>query len=405
MPGVRTAIIIGGGIAGPVTALALRRAGIEATVHEAYPAGGGELGGTLTLAPNGVAALSHVGADEAVVARTTPITRQIMTAGDRRVELPALRGAPPLRVISRGDLHRTLGELTSAAGITVAYEKRMTGVRQGPAGVTAEFADGGTATADILIGADGVRSITRRLIDPQAPGPRYTGTLGFEAVASAEVGVEPGTLTFGFGRGAFYLYWPEPGGGTRWGVNLPWPRSLTVPEARAVGTARWAGILRDTFAADRPGHDLSSTTDPDGLQIAGAMQIMPPVPHWHRGRMVLVGDAAHAPSSTSGQGASLTVESAVQLARCLRDIADVPAAFATYERLRRGRVERIAARAARINQAKVPGPLARALMPVVMPALVKLMSPERTIGPDHRYTIDWASHAEHRGGGRGALAE
>ena len=85
---------------------------------------------------------------------------------------------------------------------------------------------------------------------------------------------------------------------------------------------------------------------------------MPPVPHWHRGRMVLVGDAAHAPSNSSGQGASLAIESAVQLARCLRDLPDSRRAFAAYERLRRTRVEKVAARAARINQAKAPGAVA-----------------------------------------------
>ncbi|WP_435867275.1 FAD-dependent monooxygenase, partial [Streptosporangium canum] len=62
--------------------------------------------------------------------------------------------------------------------------------------------------------------------------------------------------------------------------------------------------------------------------MLGSLEIMPKVPHWYRDRMVLVGDSVHAPSSSSGQGASLAMESAIQLARCLRDLPDVAGAFA-----------------------------------------------------------------------------
>jgi len=117
---------------------------------------------------------------------------------------------------------------------------------------------------------------------------------------------------------------------------------------------------------------------------------MPSVPRWHRDRMVLVGDAAHAPSNSSGQGASLAIESAVQLARCLRDIEDVPRAFATYERLRRSRVEKVAARASKANHAKTPGPVMQKLIPLLMPLMLKtFMNPDKTVGPEQRYRIDW----------------
>ncbi|MDX3357940.1 FAD-dependent monooxygenase, partial [Streptomyces sp. ME01-24h] len=82
------------------------------------------------------------------------------------------------------------------------------------------------------------------------------------------------------------------------------------------------------------------------------MERMPSVPHWHRGRMVLVGDAAHAPSSSSGQGASLAIESSLELARCLRDLPTPEAAFAAYDQLRRARVEMIGTDAAAKNRAK-----------------------------------------------------
>jgi 2-polyprenyl-6-methoxyphenol hydroxylase-like FAD-dependent oxidoreductase len=119
---------------------------------------------------------------------------------------------------------------------------------------------------------------------------------------------------------------------------------------------------------------------------------MPSVPRWYRGNMVIVGDAVHAPSNSSGQGASLAIESAIELARCLRDLPDVTSAFAAYERLRRPRVERIAARAGKINHLKAPGPVARAVMPVLMRLLMKTaMRPERAFGAEQRYRIDWSA--------------
>ncbi|MFG3690916.1 FAD-dependent monooxygenase [Micromonospora sp. NPDC047740] len=390
MTTVRTAIVIGGGIAGPVTALALHRAGITATVYEAYPSTTDGAGGTLGLAPNGVAALRAVDADRAVTAIGNPMVRMVMAVGRKRIALPGLAGVPPLQVVHRNELHRVLHDRAHADGVVIEHGKRLVDVRETGSGITARFADGSTATADVLIGADGIRSAVRALIDPDAVGPKFTGLLGFEAVARHEVEVEPGTMTFAFGRGGYYLYWPEPGGGTRWGVNLPQQRPMSLTEARAVPPADWMRTLRAAYAGDDPGRELMLTSREDELQVVGSLHIMPPVRHWHRGRMVLVGDAAHAPSNSSGQGASLAIESAVQLARCLRDLPDIPSAFAAYEQLRRGRVEAVAARAAKINRTKAPGPVARALMPVLMPMLMRIaMNPEKTLGPEQRYVIDW----------------
>ncbi|GIH24000.1 FAD-dependent oxidoreductase [Acrocarpospora phusangensis] len=378
--------IIGGGIAGPVTALALRKAGIDATVYEAYPAAAGGRGGTIALAPNGVAALDIVGAGDAVRAAGRPSSRMVMTvASDRRMELPAVADAGPLYVVARADLHRALNDEAARQGVKVEYGKRLVGADR----TTALFDDGSRADFDVLVGADGVHSTVRRLIDPAAPGPRWTGMLGFEGLSSYEVPEDPETMVFAFGRKGYYLYWPAPGG-TTWGVNLPYDRPLPLTEARKTPAGEWMRKLRDTYGDDVPGGDLIRHTPVESLQATGSLYIMPSVPHWHRDRMVLVGDAAHAPSNSSGQGASLSIESAVQLARCLRDIDDVPRAFATYERLRRARVEKVAARARRINHSKTPGPVAQRVMPVLMPLMLKtVMKPEKTLGPEQLYRIPW----------------
>jgi 2-polyprenyl-6-methoxyphenol hydroxylase-like FAD-dependent oxidoreductase len=390
MSKVRTALIIGGGIAGPVAATALLKAGIEATVYEAYPAETNGIGGTLALAPNGLAALSLVGADDAVRSIATPIRHSTMSiGGTKHIELPGLADLPPLQLVDRGDLHRALHERAVAAGVRFTYGKRLVDVEEKPGGIIARFADGSTAGADVLIGADGVRSTVRTLIDPNAPGAGYTGLLGFEGRADVDLDMEPGTMAYAFGERAYYLYWWRPGGGVGWGANLPSKTYLSLNEARATSPEEWLRTLRETYADDLPGGELARRTTPESLQIVGALHIMPPVPRWHRGRLVLVGDAVHAPSNSTGQGASLAIESAIELARCLRDLPDPSSAFAAYERLRRTRVEKIARRGARVNHAKSPGPVARKAMSVMMPVMFKAMNIEKTMGWEQRHVIDW----------------
>lgn len=133
--------------------------------------------------------------------------------------------------------------------------------------------------------------------------------------------------------------------------------------------------------------DVLGRMSPDELVMTGALEDMPTVPRWSRGRMVLAGDAAHATSPSSGQGASLAAESAVQLARCLRDLPHTEA-FVAYERLRRERVERIIAMAARTNSDKAAGPIARVLRDLLMPVAMRFANPQRwTWQFDHH--IDW----------------
>jgi 2-polyprenyl-6-methoxyphenol hydroxylase-like FAD-dependent oxidoreductase len=168
---------------------------------------------------------------------------------------------------------------------------------------------------------------------------------------------------------------------------------MSLTDARAIPAGQWLRTLRETYAGDLPGELLANRTTAENLDITGAIHIMPPVPHWHRGRMVLVGDAVHAPSNSTGQGASLAIESSIQLARCLRDLPDAASAFSAYERLRRGRVERITKRGARTNSAKTPGPVGRKVMHALMPIFFKVMNFEKVMGQEQRYQIDWDAPA------------
>lgn len=389
MSKTRTALVIGGGIAGPVAAVALRKAGIEAQIYEAYPGPAHTIGSGLALAPNGVAALDVIDAGDAVRAIATPVPRMCLSVGGKLLPAPSLPDQPPMQLVDRPELHRVLHDRAVAAGIPIEYGKRLVAADHTADGVTARFADGTTATADVLIGADGIRSTVRELIDPAAPGPEFTGLLGFGATVECDIATPADTIVFSYGKRAYYLYWPLGDGRIGWGANLPSTRYLSSAEARETSPERWLEILRDTYGDDHPGGPLAWATTPEQLEVVGALHIMPSVPHWYRDRMVLIGDAVHAPSNSSGQGASLAIESAIQLARCLRDL-DPGTAFATYERLRRSRVEGVAARAAKINHSKTPGPVARKMMQLIMPIMARTMNPEKLAGTEQRYRIEWA---------------
>ncbi|MCL2516908.1 MAG: FAD-dependent monooxygenase [Microbacteriaceae bacterium] len=389
MSAIRTALVIGGGIAGHTAAMALQKAGVEASVYEAYPSPADAIGGPIALAANGVAGLRVIGAESAVLDHSYPISRQATQIGAKTIGMPSLADVPAMRIILRRELYAALHELAAERGVETHYGKRLVAADETGAGVTARFDDGTTATADLLIGADGVHSTARRLIDAAAPGPKYTGMLSVDGWSPLEFG-DPDVMYFTFGQKAYYLYWRHPEGGTVWGANLPQAEPMSVRDARAVASERWRATLLATYGADSPGGDLIRSTPPERLSATGALFIMPSVPHWSRGRLVLVGDAVHAPSNSSGQGASLSIESAVELAKCLRDAASVDEAVAAYETLRRPRVEGIARRANRVNQTKAPGRLGRAMAAALMPLIIKAaMDPEKTFGPDLRYRIDW----------------
>ncbi|MFD0205492.1 MULTISPECIES: FAD-dependent oxidoreductase [Saccharothrix] len=382
------ATVIGGGIGGPVAAMALRKAGIEATVHERYDRTADGSGGALSIAPNGLQALEVVGLADAVRAIGTPMTAMELQSWTGKT-LGRFGSEPPQLLVWRSDLYRVLREEAVRRGITVEHGKELVAaVDHGPH-VTARFADGSEVDSDLLVGADGIRSTVRRIIDPDAPGPRYAGLLGFGA-RLARTGAPPtgGAMRLVFGERAFFGYQVHDDGSGGWFANLPRRTPLSTTEARATAPSRWLAVLGEAFAADRtPAAMMIAATDPADLVVTGALEDVPSVPKWSRGRLVLVGDAAHATSPSSGQGASLAFESAVQLARCLRDLPH-DRALRTYEALRRDRVERIIAQAARTNRDKAAGPIGRLLRDTLLPLAFKFTDPTKfTWQFDHR--IEW----------------
>jgi 2-polyprenyl-6-methoxyphenol hydroxylase-like FAD-dependent oxidoreductase len=398
MTDMRTALIVGCGVSGLVAAIACRRAGIEPTVVEAYPAPAAGIGKLLLMAPNGINALRAIGAGE-VAEAGPPLRRTVVESrtGRRLAAFTDLAGLPASRMFDRAELYRALHEAAVVRGVTVAFGKRLVASANGPGGVTARFADGSTVEADVLIGADGIHSTVRSLLDPDAPQPRYVGLLGFGGTV-AEPGVRStgGAFHYALGSRAVFAYNVSAQDGAGWFTGLPWPEPLTAAEMSAVPNATWLRRIEDGFAGDRiPALSMLSRMRPDELVTIGRMDAMPPLPVWHRDRMVLVGDAAHAVSPSSGQGGSLAVESAVELVRCLRDLPTVASAFATYEALRRDRVAKVIAGTALFDAPPRPtGPLAKLAMAVVTPlAMRSTRLREKSIGWLHRYTIDWNEQA------------
>jgi 2-polyprenyl-6-methoxyphenol hydroxylase-like FAD-dependent oxidoreductase len=393
----RTATIVGGGIAGSIAAVALRRAGIDATVYEAYPHTADGVGAVLSIAPNGIDALRAIGFDATNLGE--PAETMIIASDDGRplAVLPTLRGLPASRVVWRSDLYRALHDHAIANGVRFVFDKRLIEIKETPEAIVGRFADDDWVSADVLIGADGIHSTVRSLIDPSAPDPRYVGHIGFGGAAiGCEFHGAPRTMYFANGKRAFMGYWTQADGKTIWFANVPRAEPMTSAEARQTPNAEWLRQLRDLFADDRPGRDLLAHTDVSTLMIAGAGEVMPSVPTWFKGRAVLVGDAAHAPSSSSGQGASMAAESAVELARCLRDLGNHRDAFSAYEALRRPRVEKVAAYGSRNNNSKVAGPIAKAIAKVVLPIAMKtVLTPEKMFRWMHGHHIEWDAVVDH----------
>jgi 2-polyprenyl-6-methoxyphenol hydroxylase-like FAD-dependent oxidoreductase len=380
----KEALVIGGGIAGPVTAMALAKAGIEATVYDDHPDVAGS-GAMLSLAPNGLDALRIVGADRAVEAVGQPVPRVVMAdgSGSELAEFGGFPGLPPTLAMSRAELVQALTGHAAKQGVSIQYGKKLVGAEESPAGVRASFDDSTNATGDLLIGADGIRSTVRGIVDPHAPGPEYQGVLSFGGFApESAAAAEPGTMYFAFGR-TFLGYWRVPDRRICWFASLPRSEPLTAAEVAGTPAVEWLTELRATYVGHVPGEAVLAQADPASLMAVGPMERMPALPHWYRGRIVLVGDSAHAPSSSSGQGASLAIESAIELARCLRDLPTPAAAYAAYEDIRRDRVEMIGGAAAQTNKAKAGQTETAAAMP----------SPEQMFAPVHRHHIVWEEPA------------
>jgi 2-polyprenyl-6-methoxyphenol hydroxylase-like FAD-dependent oxidoreductase len=331
------ALVIGGGIGGLAAAVALRCVGLDVTLFEQAPAMR-ESGAGLTLWTNATRALRALGLDEPLRPLSTPLERGEVRAASGRLlaaiplgDLGRRLGGPTVGV-HRADLLALLAAAVPPAGVRL--EHRLERFAQDEAGVTAHFAGGRAERGDLLVGADGIHSRVRAQLlgDPL----RYAGYVGWRGVARVGRPEFPAGLSvWSYGRGSQFGLIPIGGGRVFWfGTS-----SMAEDEANRLGSHR--DELRARFRGwHDPIPEVIEAMD-EGALVRTPIYDRPPAGRWGAGRVTLLGDSAHATTPTLGQGACLAIESALVLARRLRDTSSVAAALRLYEHERQGRTARI----------------------------------------------------------------
>lgn len=387
-------IIAGGGIAGPVLGLFLRRLGVHVVIAEARPALLASEGAFLGLAPNGMNVLAELGLAEKVAMLGHACNSFAFVNGegrgigeiDRRADKRQFGWA--LTMVRRGQLHALLATEAARAGVEIRYGARVVGVEHEEDGrVVARLAGAEGLAGDLLVGADGLRSAVRQLALPNAPAPVYDGLFdcgGFAPAGASALPFGSGVNQMLFGRRAFFGAFTTPLGETWWFANGP------AKEADAVDAAGLRARLSQLFAADPSWVQALIDATPE-LLGPWPLYDLEGMKTWSADRVVLIGDAAHAMSPSAGQGASLAIEDSLVLAQSLRDTAPeagLSAALAAYERRRRPRVDAIFRQARRNSQRKaVEGRLALWLRDRMMPMFLKLGAKQHSKA--YAYRLSW----------------
>ena len=187
---------------------------------------------------------------------------------------------------------------------------------------------------------------------------------------------DPDTQHFVFGRRSFFGYLVRADGDTWWFANI----TRSEPEGAGTTTSeQWLELLRKLHADDPPPVPQILAGQVGGLRAYPIYDLVH-VPHWSRGRVVAIGDAVHGTSPSIGQGASLALEDAMVLARCLRDAADYGEAFGLYQRLRQPRAERMVSYAQEVNKYKriSTNPIAVWLRDALVPLFLRKAASDTT---------------------------
>jgi 2-polyprenyl-6-methoxyphenol hydroxylase-like FAD-dependent oxidoreductase len=326
-------IIVGAGIGGLAAGIALRRQGWDVTILEKSPEVRAA-GLALSLAPNATRALDELGILPDVLDVSVRVKGgEAMDRHGRvlkRVEFaPEHSTIPhPMVFLLRSALHKVLQK---AFGATIRVGTRVASVDAETGRVTLE--DGSSLEADVVIGADGLRSVVRTAVLGPA-SPRPVGVDAFRGLVEDDHTIEPGFARLLFARGT-EAGWASCGPGiVYWYVSAPQGRYKSAAEAGQTFPA----IVRDRIArtpADRIRQDV--------------IYDWPPAPTWHKGKTVLLGDAVHAMAPHAGQGAAQAIIDAAALTHALGDGSrPLEEAFRAYESARMPEAQK-AVRASRRN--------------------------------------------------------
>ncbi|MBV6755622.1 FAD-dependent monooxygenase [Rhodococcus opacus] len=336
-----TVAVCGGGIGGLATAIALRKFGLDVTVYE-QTRQFARVGADINLTPNAVRALDGLGVGPAIRDSAARPQFRISRTWDTGAETSRLPmgdsaeqqyGAPQL-TMHRGDLMTALENRLPSG--TVEMGRRVGGIVDGHI----EFTDGSTASADVIVGADGIHSAVRTaLLGPDQP--TFTGVVAFRAVVPADrVGTVPNLDCF--------TKWWGPDSATQI-VTFPLNQGKDIFVFATCGQEEWTEEswttpgsvteLRELYRHFHP--EARALLDACDDVLKSALYVRDPLASWTDGRSVLLGDAAHPMMPFMAQGAGMAIEDAVVLARCLSLFDDPAVALQTYQETRLERTSRI----------------------------------------------------------------
>jgi 2-polyprenyl-6-methoxyphenol hydroxylase-like FAD-dependent oxidoreductase len=363
------AIIVGGGIAGLASALALTRHGWQVEIFERAPEFT-EVGAGLSLWPNALRALDALGVGEDVRGRAVLEGHGgIQDAAGRwlsRTDAAELeRRYGPVVMIHRADLRAVLRAAVPEEALRPGTT--VTGVR--PDGTVAH--SGGQSRADLVVGADGLTSVTRQSAWPEAPAPRYVGYTAWRMVTPP---VPVGEVSESWGRGERFGYVPLADG-----------RIYCYATANAPEGAPSGGLtdLRARFGGwHHPIPALLAAAAPDAVLHHDVYEL-PPLQTYTVGNVVLTGDAAHAMTPDLGQGACQALEDAVVLGTVMSSGAGPGA----YDRQRRPRTQMITRRSHQIGVAAQWASPAAVTVRNTALRLLPSTSVVRSLAP----VLDWAA--------------
>ena len=338
-----TALIVGAGIGGLASGIALRRAGWRIRIFERASSHSAP-GFALNLAPNAVAALRELGVGDDVIAQGSIIAATEVRGGGGRVlkrfnVRSALAGTPSVAVL-RPALHRIL--LDSVGQDSVHLSSEAVAFELTHSGVVLTLKDGRSETGDMLLGADGVASVIRKLLHPDEAPARPSGYYGLRGLAHGVVrllgdlsvvaylarGIEAATVR----AGADAVYWY---------MSLLAEDVAGRRQDPAAVARRHAAMLDDGFRT------IVEATKPEDMRL-DELYDRDPIEGWGSGLVTLLGDAAHPMLPHTGQGAAQALEDAVALSLALASAANPASSLRRYERVRSRRTRKIVMRGRRI---------------------------------------------------------
>jgi salicylate hydroxylase len=339
------AAIVGGGIGGLAAACSLTRRGVDVTVFE-QAAALGEVGAGVFIYPNSLRQLERMGLREALAAvgaKVGPGSEYCRMDGS--VVGPVLTtdssGWNGLYGMHRADLLNAIAATLPKSSIRTGH--RCVGLEQNADTAQLKFANGETAEADVVIAADGIQSVLQKYVVEPTP-PEYSGVRAYRGLVARDKlpGWREEAHQVWMGDGKHFMVFPVRSGRLLNYVGFVPTKNETVESWSAVGD-------RDEFAASFAGWDPRVTGLLEKVESCfwWGLYDRRPLASWTRGRLVLLGDAAHAMLPHLGQGANQAVEDGIALAVLLEQAssAEIPDILPKYERLRRVRTDLVQAEA------------------------------------------------------------